>query len=228
MAGTVSGVFGVAAGRDGGRPFVTYYDDASGERVELSYATTANWVAKTANLLTDELELRPEETVAIRLPTHWLGIVWALSTWTAGGALTSGRGDIAFVGPTVTERGERETVATALLPLGGRFKDPLPAGVIDYGGEVYNHPDVFEPWDPPAPDWPAYDLRTHADLLAAAEPIARRVLTTANLVEPDRIETLVGILAGGGSLVLCRNLDPDRLDRRITDERVDEVHDAAV
>lgn len=228
MSGTLPEVFAAAVGRDGGRPFVTYYDDESGERVELSYVTTANWVAKTANLLTDELELRPEETVSISLPAHWLGIVWALSTWAAGGVLTSGRGDIAFVGPELKARGERETVASALLPLGGRFRDPLPAGVIDYGGEVYNHPDVFEPWDPPEPDWPAYDLRTHADLIAAATPIDRRVLTTANLVEPGRIDTLVGVLVGGGSLVLCRHLDPDRLDRRITDEKVDEVHDAAV
>ena len=37
-------------------PLVTYYDLASGERVELSGVTTANWVAKTANFLIDELD----------------------------------------------------------------------------------------------------------------------------------------------------------------------------
>ncbi|HET6211502.1 MAG TPA: TIGR03089 family protein, partial [Micromonosporaceae bacterium] len=29
------------------RPLITYYDDATGERTELSAATLANWVAKT-------------------------------------------------------------------------------------------------------------------------------------------------------------------------------------
>ena len=36
-------------------PRITYYDDASGERIELSAVTLANWAAKTGNLLRDEL-----------------------------------------------------------------------------------------------------------------------------------------------------------------------------
>ncbi len=35
---------------DPGQPLVTFYDDASGERVELSVTTYANWVAKAASL----------------------------------------------------------------------------------------------------------------------------------------------------------------------------------
>jgi hypothetical protein len=41
--------------RDPVRPLVTHYDDATGERVELSATTLENWVSKTANLLQDEL-----------------------------------------------------------------------------------------------------------------------------------------------------------------------------
>ena len=40
---------------DPARPLVTFYDDATGERIELSVTTYANWVAKTASLLQDEL-----------------------------------------------------------------------------------------------------------------------------------------------------------------------------
>ena len=36
-------------------PRITYYDDATGERIEVSAVTLANWAAKTANLLRDEL-----------------------------------------------------------------------------------------------------------------------------------------------------------------------------
>ena len=42
---------------DPARPLLTYDDRGTGERVELSATTTANWVAKTANLLVDELDL---------------------------------------------------------------------------------------------------------------------------------------------------------------------------
>jgi hypothetical protein len=82
---------------------------------------------------------------------------------------------------------------------------------------------VFVPFDAPAAGFPAYDGSTHAELIAAAKPIAERVLTTANLVTPGGIGTLVGVIAGGGSIVLCRNLDAAKLDRRIADEKVDRV-----
>ena len=41
--------------RDPMGPRITYYDDATGERIELSAVTLANWAAKTANLLREEL-----------------------------------------------------------------------------------------------------------------------------------------------------------------------------
>ncbi|MBL3753101.1 TIGR03089 family protein, partial [Mycobacteroides abscessus] len=61
---------------------ITYYDDATGERIELSTATLANWAAKTANLLRDELGGGPSTRVAVLLPAHWqtaevlFGIWW--------------------------------------------------------------------------------------------------------------------------------------------------------
>ncbi len=52
-------------------PRITYYDDATGERIELSTATLANWASKTANLLRDELGAGPGSRVAVLLPAHW-------------------------------------------------------------------------------------------------------------------------------------------------------------
>ena len=43
---------------DAARPFVTYYDEASGERSELSAKSVANWVAKTHHLLGDRARPR--------------------------------------------------------------------------------------------------------------------------------------------------------------------------
>ncbi len=57
--------------RDPVGPRITYYDDATGERIELSTVTLANWAAKTANLLRDELGAGPGSRVAVLLPAHW-------------------------------------------------------------------------------------------------------------------------------------------------------------
>ena len=223
MSRVLPELFAATVRLDGGRPFLTYYDDATGERIELSAVTTANWVAKTANLLVDEYDLEADRTVAIGLPPHWLGVVWALSTWSVGASLTSKRADVAITGPDFAIRGSEETVASALLPLGGRFREPLPDGIHDYGAEVYNHPDVFVAVDPPTPETPAYDELTHADLIGTTEPVNDRILVTRNLADRDGVRVLAGVISGGGSIVLCRNLDEAKLERRVADEKVDRV-----
>jgi len=48
---TVVHAFTTIIARDASLPLMTFYDDATGERTELSGATLANWVSKTANLL---------------------------------------------------------------------------------------------------------------------------------------------------------------------------------
>src|SRR3954451_21169883 len=69
---------------DAARPLVTFYDDATGERVELSVTTYANWVAKTASLLADEHDLELGQTLCVGLPAHWLGPVFLGAAWTVG------------------------------------------------------------------------------------------------------------------------------------------------
>ena len=50
---TVIAAFAAVMASDASRPLLTYFDDATGERTELSAATLGNWIAKTANLVTD-------------------------------------------------------------------------------------------------------------------------------------------------------------------------------
>jgi len=68
---------------DPGRPRITVYDDTDGptrgERVELSARVVANWVAKAANLLQDELDAGPGTVVRLALPPHWRTVYWATS-----------------------------------------------------------------------------------------------------------------------------------------------------
>src|SRR3954454_4406537 len=76
--------------RDGARPFLTWYDDATGDRVELSVATTANWAAKIANHLVDEHGLDAGDGGGVLLPAHWETAVVLLGCWRAGLAAAIG------------------------------------------------------------------------------------------------------------------------------------------
>ena len=69
---------------DATRPRITCYDDRTGERIELSAKVLANWVAKAANLLTEEFDAEPGTRVALALPPHWRTLYWALAVWRTG------------------------------------------------------------------------------------------------------------------------------------------------
>jgi uncharacterized protein (TIGR03089 family) len=77
----------LALDRSPAAPLITWYDDDTGERVELSATTLDNWVAKTANLLQDEFDVGPGSTVAVVLPVHWQTAVVLLAAWSCGAAV---------------------------------------------------------------------------------------------------------------------------------------------
>ncbi len=83
-AGGFDGLLERQVARYQDKPFLTWYDDDHGERVELSYKTFANWLAKTANLLVEELGVKPGEQAALLLPTHWQTVVVRAACWLAG------------------------------------------------------------------------------------------------------------------------------------------------
>ena len=191
-----------------GRPFVTYYDLETGERTELSGTTTANWVAKTANLLVDELDAEPGTRIDIALPTHWLRTVWILATWAVGGTIVDSAGDVFVAGPDTlaSPSPARRRAASALLPFGTPFRTP-PADAIDLGSALPAQPDEFFPSDQPTDDTRAVELAnttlTYGDLAAGAPPSADRILLTVGTLARDVTVTLAALL-GGGSIVLVR------------------------
>ena len=83
-ASTIPALLSALLGCDPARPLVTFYDDATGERIELSVRSFENWVAKTANLLRDGRGAEPDDDISIVLPTHWLGCVWLCAAWACG------------------------------------------------------------------------------------------------------------------------------------------------
>jgi uncharacterized protein (TIGR03089 family) len=215
---------------DPGRPLVTYYDHATGERVELSVTTYANWVAKASSLLADEHDLERGQRLHLDLPAHWLGPVFLGAAWTVG-LVVSGPDDPDAVvcGPdglaTWADRAaDLPVLACSLLPMGVRFADPLPPGVHDVGVEVWSQPDAFTAWDPPGPEDLALPGTTQAEMwrTAAAGSLLTdggRLLTEANPASPPGIASFSEPLARGGSVVLVSHADPERLEATYVAER---------
>ncbi|MFD7505794.1 TIGR03089 family protein [Streptomyces sp. NPDC059850] len=225
-----------ALAADPARPLVTFYDDATGERVELSVATFANWVAKTANLLQDDLAVAPGDRVALLLPAHWQTAVWLLACSSVGVLADVGgdpaAADVVVSGPDTLEEARAcsgERVALALRPLGGRFPQQ-PQGFADYAVEVPSQGDRFAPYAPVDPDAPALAVGglelTGAELVerARADAAGRGLAPGSRVLSGLPYDDWEGLsyglyapLAAGGSVVLCRHLD--QLDEKALAER---------
>ena len=235
-----------AVARSGAAPLVTYYDDATGERVELSAVTLANWVAKTANLLQDEFDVGPGSTVAVVLPVHWQTAAVLLAVWSCGAAVLD----------TAADDDDRLSAADVVLAAADRLPaleeqeldqllglslHPLGLGMAGYAGpardfalEVRAHGDHFAPWQPPAPDAVGLVLGggvelTLGGLVQTAAELAERLGIAADdrilvdertAAEAGPVAWLLAPLAAGASLVLCRSVDPAALPHRAETERV--------
>lgn len=223
------------------KPLITFYDDASGARVELSRATTANWAAKTANWLVDEWDVEPGAPVAVDLPAHWQTVGVFLGAWWCGAHIVpeAQEADVAFVPADAVQRGvgARTIAAVGLDALGAPLQD-LRADAVDYIGDIRAHGDEFLPLAPVGEDAPALAGRTVAQVLAEAREEAAahglgatdRVLSTRDWSVPGGVlGGLLSVLAtGGASLVQCAHseqLDSEQWQRRRDNEKITAVLD---
>ncbi|MBU9764023.1 TIGR03089 family protein [Mycobacterium sp. TNTM28] len=216
-------------------PRITYYDDATGERIELSTVTMANWAAKTANLLRDEMGAGPGTRVAVLLPAHWQTAAVLFGIWWIGAEVLLGSGsdvaaDVALCTRDRLDEADDavsggEVAVLSLDPFGKPAAD-LPIGVTDYATAVRVHGDQIVPERIPGP---ALAGQAVAEVLEAAQNAAAaqgftgrdRVLSTAAWDSPDElIENLLAVFAAGASLVQVANADPAAMDRRRTTEKV--------
>jgi uncharacterized protein (TIGR03089 family) len=219
-------------GADRMGPRITYYDDATGQRIELSTVTLANWAAKTANLLRDELGAGPDSRVAVLLPAHWQTAAVVLGVWWIGAevVLSGESADIALcTADRLSEADDAvaggEVAVLSLDPFGASVPD-LPVGVTDYATAVRVHGDQVVAERSPGP---ALAGRSVEEVLEAARNSAQaRGLTAGDRVMSEQswdtpqemIDHLVAVLATPASLVQLANPDPAALDRRRMTEKV--------
>jgi uncharacterized protein (TIGR03089 family) len=91
--GVTAALLGPLLAQDPHRPRLIWHGSG---RTELSTATLANWSAKTAGLLVDELGARPGQVAEWRTRLSWQSVPLLLGAWWAGLVLT----DIDDVGVT--------------------------------------------------------------------------------------------------------------------------------
>lgn len=233
MENLTSAILDPLMASDPAGPRITYYDDATGERIELSTVTLANWAAKTANLLRDELGADPSTRVAVLLPAHWQTAAVLFGIWWAGAQVVLEPGTEAEIALCTADRladadaavGTGEVAVLSLDPFGKPVPD-LPVGVTDYATAVRVHGDQVVPERHPGP---ALDGRSVDEVLAAARESAAaqgitatdRIMSTARWdTADDLIANLLAVFAAGASLVQVANPDPAALDRRRQTEKV--------
>ncbi|ROO51671.1 uncharacterized protein (TIGR03089 family) [Micromonospora sp. Llam0] len=246
MTNNLAGLLAVAVAADPTRPLLTWYDDATGDRTELSGATLANWVAKTANLVVDGAGAAAGDHADVALPAHWQTAGVLLGCWSAalvvrtapaaGPGTPAGRdplpalpddpaAEVLFASPPAVPEVDRRPVGEryllSLAPMAAPARE-LPPGWTDYITEVRGHGDHFTPY--PAVDRQDAELAGRARRRGAELGIGAgaRVLIDCDRY-PDPTDWLLAPLAAEATMVLCRNLDRQRLDGRVDSEKVDLV-----
>jgi uncharacterized protein (TIGR03089 family) len=240
--------FNVAAerltGRYGDKPFITWYDDHRDERVELSYKTFGNWVAKTANLLVDELGAEPGDRVGAVLADHWQTPIVLAACWRAGVS-------VVVLDPAASDPPPEGLVAAfvreehlgfAETALGGTTVVALTADLLGRGQRdlgkalsfsrlVPSMGDEFDGGSDPAGGalTAGGDAATMAGLVERAAALAGRtgLGDTDRLLSGRPLLTVDGAVTGllapflsGAGVVLAAGLDPARFWKRVADERV--------
>jgi uncharacterized protein (TIGR03089 family) len=215
-------------------PRITYYDDGTGERIELSAATLANWAAKTGNLLRDELGADAGSRVAVLLPAHWQTAAVLFGIWWLGAEVVLDPSEDADVALCTADRlddadavvGAGGEIAVLSLDPFGRPAADVPVGVTDYATSVRVHGDQITPERHPGPGLAGRsvdELLTAARNAAAANGFERtdRVMSTAIWDTPDElVDNMLAVFVAGASLVQVANPDPAAMQRRRETEKV--------
>ena len=199
-------------------PALIWYGPGA-ERIELSGKVLDNWVAKTSNLLIDELDAEPGIRLWLDLPVQWKTLVWALAAWQTGCTVVLGDAPAqAAAAPDVTVTASQDVldsaagtvVAVAPGALEMRWSGALPAAAVDYAAEVRSYADTYTGGDEAEEGYTALHSSlgpgltlTYGQLAqAAAGGTAQTLLVPAETDLPAVLAAALRTWAAGGAVVL--------------------------
>ncbi|WP_313814874.1 TIGR03089 family protein [Glutamicibacter sp.] len=133
-------------------PWLTWYA-ANGERIELSGRVFDNWVAKSANMLSEVFSLEEGDVVVLNLSSHWKSLVLALASLHHGATLVpagSGLASSAALWITDAPNDEQipasaEILAVNPAALALSFGEDLGPVAEDFNASVRTYADQFYP-----------------------------------------------------------------------------------
>jgi uncharacterized protein (TIGR03089 family) len=212
----------VALSSDAARPRLTFYDDATGERVELSAQSLAGWVIKTMNLLVDDVGVDADTVVSLHLPLHWLTAVWVMAADASGVEVRTAEGG---TGPSaVVDAGFEERFAVSLRPMAVPLGADRPDGFRDYCSEVRTMPDQLVQPVPALGALSQLAARRAGELsLLPGERVFMLAIDDRPVGPTTVVEGLLAALEVDGSAVWTRNPDAARCVSRWRDEQVTAV-----
>jgi uncharacterized protein (TIGR03089 family) len=225
-------IAGTAVG-DAGAPLLTYCDDATGERVELSATLLAAWAARTARLLHEGCGLGTGSRAAVLLPPHWQTAAVLLGAWSAGvsvsfrlaataGLPVLGPGadepmDVTFVAPDRVDNWLDDVPHAPHRFVAGLAADrEPPAEYRNFLAEVGRYPEAPAGYAPIGHgDAATVDGTSYRERGRLARELAEmydlragdRLLVDAAAHEHP-VKWLLAPLAAGAAVVLCAHLDP--------------------
>lgn len=212
---------------DPSSPLVTYYDESSGERIELSATSFANWVNKTANLIRDEMGLAEGEAIFLDLPLHWQSLVWVQAAWELGITIvtTPSASLIVTSQANVHNFKDVELMVLSLRPLGLPCNTELPPQAMDYARVVPGNPDYFSGPSIRAQRAAFGAKASHADLIHAAQqldyPPQTRLLTSNTALDQETLVStwVAPLLALGSVVVVAGSPTAERIEAIASSEK---------
>ena len=223
---------------------LTYCDDATGERTELTAAALGGWAGRAAGLLRDGCGLMPGDRAAVLLPPHWQTAAVLLGAWSMGVAVSyrpwaiaglaapdPAPWDAVFVAQGRLDSwleavpAGRHRFVLGLAPEGAGLVD-VPDGYRDFIVEARRYPDTPPPyWEVGPAGAASPDGTTYAEWAGLAHGFAEslelkagdRVLVDVSAREQP-VMWLLAPLSVGASIVLCANVDRDHLNERAAAE----------
>ncbi|WBB73179.1 TIGR03089 family protein [Micromonospora sp. WMMD1128] len=213
-------------------PLLSYLDDATGERAELTASELGAWTARSAGLLRDGCGLRPGDRVAVLLPPHWRAAAVLLGAWSVG--LTVSFRPRALAGLPVLEPGaDRPYDAVFVTPdrlddwledvpegthrylvgTGPGALDAVPAGWLDWSAEVSRHPadppdyTAVDPADPATADGTSFGAwrRLAAEIAGQLDLRAGNRLLVDPAEHEQPLKWLLAPLSAGARILIHAN-----------------------
>ncbi|MEV6925771.1 TIGR03089 family protein [Dactylosporangium sp. NPDC051485] len=214
-------------------PLLTYYDDATGERTELSATALGEWAARVAGLLREECGLGDGSRGAVLLPPHWLTAAALLGAWSSGIALSLRVKATAGL-PSLEPGGDAPFDVTLVaadrigswledVPEGKHrfscFAEDPPEGYRDLRAALDTHPAHVPAFGRTrSTDAASVDGTTFGEWGGLAAELGERFGLRAGdrlLVDAAEhehpVKWLLAPLAAGASVVLCANATPEAL-----------------